>query len=314
LAFAGLAAQAPDFSRLFGVTTESRTAFAKVLPTFDLSAIAGISTSHAALFAGLDVSASTTLAAQLKSLAGLAGLASALDASKWLPIYDFDQAWHASTRIAQQFEAISKSSVFAAVADSLERVRPVIEGYEDALADAPDAAIRRLTFVESVESVLEVAGGLNFDAVTPKDIFKHRIAILWLLVTMWFAYLSFQSDSDKAREIREMRGAQREQGSEIRELRREQREQALAMTALTEAMRQLQADEESLVLRVVDRSILRAGPDGGTPRVTSMKVGRMLKVLAQYRRWYYVEILTEGRIGTEIRGWVYRRNVEKAGR
>jgi hypothetical protein len=267
-------AKVHDYSKLFEVTSEAQT-LAKLLPSYDF----------AKLLPTYEFSAVSSLLA--------------FDASKWLPVYDLNQAAHAAHSLGQRFEAIAKATSLAGVFDQFEQIQPIIERYEAALVDAPDVAAKRLTFREAIEAVVEVAAKIHLGAKTPKEKFKNYLAILYVLYAIWSSYALSVSHAQLA------------QG--ISDSRRVQGEQAVAVATLTEAVRQLREQvlrrESAPVLRVPSCAILRVGPDGSTARVATVKTGQRLKMLARYKRWYYVEMLTDEGTATAIRGWVYKRNV-----
>jgi hypothetical protein len=185
----------------------------------------------------------------------------------------------------------------------LQDLRPWFEELDSAIrigADEGSDGLPALTLSDTFEAVLDGIVGVDVHNAFSSP--KQRLtALLKIAVFLWAVYQWQQG---------------RLLNADVRELRRIQRQQAETIAAATEAVRRLTDEVQGLKnqspaihLEVAEDGILREGPSGRTTRVGRVHSGQVVRLLSVYGRWRYVEVLDANLQESDIRGWLYRRNV-----
>jgi hypothetical protein len=218
------------------------------------------------------------------------------DPSQWMPrLPDVALMAQQIERTQRHYAAILNSTSIAGVLDEVNRVRPIIEKYQEALAKAPDESSERLTLRDYALALIEGTSGLKMRLKTP-----YERWVFWVSVMMLIFRLT--SDANNAREQSESRRLTSEQGQLINRLTDE----------IRQAQRKL-ADHDDLpegpMLRVANPARLRALPSADAQIVGRFEPGTKLELIVALDRWFYVEVLAEDGKRTGLRGWVYRRVV-----
>ena len=203
--------------------------------------------------------------------------ASVPDVSQWLPVY----AGASLPRLAQQFhDAFYQNPAFTGVFDEVTKV---VEEHQQEVIEAPDEPTRWRRIV----TVLRVV--YPDTEATPEERTRHWVGLVYATFMLLVTLITVQQNRESSN-----------------------RQLAEEIAVLTETVTQLHAPLghlSSTPLRVTRRAVLRQGPSRQTDSLTTMPPGQALNLLMRYGRWLHVEVLNEAGEQTDLRGWIYRRNV-----
>jgi hypothetical protein len=204
-------------------------------------------------------------------------------------------------------EALGRFNVLfgGSVADAaveFERLRPLLERYEQSIAEEEDESTSRSGLAQLILAIVQggIEGGLgfNFEFRSPRE--RARVVVALVVILWRVAFWSHSKDEKHQIPLERLVTAQQ-------------------FGAVTEALRDLetQAAREherqqmgtGPQLRSIRKGILRDGPSATAARVSILPVGTRLELIVAINRWYYVQVLDHGS-RTDTRGWIYRRAVE----
>lgn len=237
------------------------------------------------------------------TLAGAEAAKYAPDPSHWLPRHpDISLMARQIERTQHHYAAIFNSTSFVSVLDEIERVRPIIAQYQrtfvDDVADDEPAA-RMAAALDFARVLFEGTTGISTRLTTKRERWLFFIAVVTLLFTI---SRSCHSDAQSALEHVDLRRVQAEQGRLI--------------SALTDALREVDRQHHQdadlpigPLLLVTDTARLRLQPSPEGELIGRFEPGTRLELIVPIRRWFYVEVLSAEGHRTGSRGWVYRRVV-----
>jgi hypothetical protein len=238
----------------------------------------------------------TTISADIATAAheALKALTSIPDPSQWMPrLPDMSLIAQQVARTQQHYRAVYESTSIG-VLQEIERMRPIIDQYQQALREAPDEAAQRLTLNAAIRAVVEGATDLETRLTTPADRIKFVTKIVVILICILL---------------------DRQRDAEMKELRRDSAQQAAVTAAVVARLHELERAHgqddlpTGLVLQVVDAARLREDPSTTYAPIRRLARGTRLEAIVLVDRWYYVELLSEDGHRTGLRGWIYRRVV-----
>lgn len=200
-------------------------------------------------------------------------------------------------------EALRRLATFP----ELDQLQRVIAQHQRAVAAAESAQARTERTKAMLVAMAEGITGLELHLEDP----VKRVKLLGQLIRWLVTFLLMLQPTPTQRV-----GSDRA-SEDAKRARAELRQQAETITAIAETLRQIQeqlsagATRKSADLRVHKLARLREGPYASTPRITKLTVGTQLHFITTVERWSYVEVLDANGKGTDVRGWVLRRNVRR---
>jgi len=220
------------------------------------------------------------------------------------------------TAMLKAFEIPPGLKDFGISPPEIERIRQDFDQWQQQIDDAPDEKSKWAAAREALQGIAEAITSAEYPATTPKQ--RAKNAALYVMFACWvISYVLAQLDNRAIHaELRELRHGQ-EQILRLQQREQERHEKAEAeikgqlaiMQRLLEERASQTAPPAGPLCRVADPATLRTGPSGSTDRVMSLAVGTMLRHVTKADRWYFVEVLNADGSTSDVRGWVYRRNV-----